>query len=131
MISPVARWHEVMQHKSPERLAELLADDCVFISPVVHTPQRGKAISLAYLTAAMHVLNQEFEYVREVVDGDDAILEFTLMLDDIKVNGVDMIHFNKDGLIDEFKVMVRPLQAVNAVHRKMGEMLEQMKREAG
>ena len=120
------RWHQMMEQGSSEGLMELLHEDCVFWSPVVHTPQRGRAISYAYLAAAQQVFNQDFHYVREVVQGDHAILEFECVMDDVKINGVDMITVQGDQIID-FKVMVRPLKAVNAVWKQMGEMLEQLK----
>lgn len=121
----IAAWHDYMHGGSePEKLSAMLADDAVFHSPVVHTPQEGKAKVFAYLHAASHVLgNDSFHYVREIVDGDTAVLEFTLVLDGIAVNGVDMIRWNADGQIEDFKVMVRPLKAINKVWEKMGEML--------
>ncbi len=118
------RWHHVVQHRDAAALDTLLADDAVFHSPIVHTPQAGRAIVARYLTAAMHVLvNDSFRYVREVVSGNDAMLEFVSEVDGIVVNGVDMIRFNHDGKIADFKVMVRPLKAVNLVHQKMAAML--------
>ena len=121
----IAAWHDYMHGGSdPEKLSAMLADDAVFHSPVVHTPQEGKAKVFAYLHAAAHVLgNDSFHYVREIVDGDTAVLEFALVLDGIQVNGVDMVRWNADGKIEDFKVMVRPLKAINKVWEKMGEML--------
>jgi predicted SnoaL-like aldol condensation-catalyzing enzyme len=121
----IAAWHDYMHGGSdPEKLKAMLADDAVFHSPVVHTPQEGKAKVFAYLHAASHVLgNDSFHYVREIVDGDTAVLEFALVLDGIQVNGVDMIRWNAEGKIEDFKVMVRPLKAINKVWEKMGEML--------
>jgi hypothetical protein len=97
----------------------------VFHSPVVHTPQRGKAITLRYLTGAMPVLNPSaFHYELEIVGAHAAALEFATEIDGIQVNGVDLIRWNDAGRIVEFKVMVRPLKAVNIVHQKMAEMLQ-------
>ncbi|MBK6589296.1 MAG: nuclear transport factor 2 family protein [Acidobacteria bacterium] len=105
-------------------LGSILADDAVFHSPIVHTPQVGKARVQPYLTAAFHVfLNPTFKYVREIVSESDAVLEFVVEIDGIQVNGVDMLNFDEAGLISEFKVMIRPLKAVNIIHEKMGEML--------
>ncbi|MEH6757104.1 MAG: nuclear transport factor 2 family protein [Parasphingorhabdus sp.] len=126
----VKAWHARMIDKSPAALSAQLADDAVFHSPVVHTPQAGKPIVMAYLTAADSVLgNDSFRYVREIVDDEAnmAMLEFELELDDIKVNGVDIITWNDDGLIQDFKVMVRPLKAINKVWEEMGKMLEKVK----
>ena len=124
----VGRWHAFVKAGDPAGLDDLLADEVVFHSPVVHTPQRGKDITSVYLTAAMRVLgNDEFRYVREVVGEHDAMLEFTTILDGIHINGVDMFHWNAEGRIDDFKVMIRPLKAVNMLHRLMGQMLEQFK----
>ena len=101
--------------------------DAVFHSPIVHAPQRGKAVTTLYLTAAYHVLIASgFRYVRKVVSDTDAVLEFTAEIDGIHVNGVDMIHWNAEGKIDDFKVMIRPLKAVNLLHGLMRKMLEQM-----
>lgn len=113
-----------MRAADPSGLDAILADDVVFHSPVVHTPQRGKAVTAGYLAAAMRVLgNPSFRYVREVVGERDAVLEFEVELDGVRVNGVDMIRWGEDGRITDFKVMVRPLKAVAAVHQKMAEAL--------
>lgn len=124
---PIRKWHAVVEARDTSGLDSLLADDVVFHSPVVHTPQRGKDVTMLYLGAALHVLgSNDFRYVREVCGERDAILEFTASVDGIHVNGVDMIHWNADGRIDDFKVMIRPLKAVNLLHRLMGMMLEQL-----
>jgi hypothetical protein len=123
----IERWHAILASRELAELDDLIADDAVFHSPVVHSPQRGKEITVFYLTAAFHVLlDAQFRYVREVVGTHDAVLEFTAEIDGIHVNGVDMIHWNDAGRIDDFKVMVRPLKAVNMLHRQMGTMLEQL-----
>jgi len=122
---PVHRWHDFLESGDLARLDVLLADDVVFHSPIVHTPQRGKALATMYLTGAYQVLRPAaFEYVREVVSGDDAILEFVAEIDGTRINGVDMIHWNRAGEIDDFKVMIRPLKAVNLLHAQMARMLE-------
>lgn len=118
------RWHAMVNDREFSGLSSLLADDVVFYSPVVHTPQMGKAATLPYLQAAFHVfLNDSFQYVREVVGVTDAVLEFTVDLGGITVNGVDMIKWNADEKICEFKVMLRPLKAVNLIHEMMGDRL--------
>lgn len=123
----IAGWHEMMKSGDSSLLDDLLADDVVFYSPVVHSPQEGKAITKLYLSAASNVLGSgNFEYVREVEDGLNVILEFRDEIEGIAINGVDMIRFNEDGQIVDFKVMVRPLKAIQKVHQKMGEMLQQM-----
>lgn len=123
----VSKWHAMLEAQEIARLDDLLADDVVFHSPVVHTPQRGKAITTLYLTAAYQVLlGSGFRYVREVEGDFDAILEFVAEIDGIHVNGVDMMHWNAEGKIDDFKVMVRPLKAVNLLHGLMARMLEQL-----
>lgn len=125
----LAKWHAYMEHGSdPALLSDLLADDAVFHSPVVHTPQVGKPIVMAYLVAASHTLgNDSFHYVRELVDGDEMMLEFVTVMDGITVNGVDIIRFNKDGKISDFKVMVRPLKAINKVWEMMAAQLQAAK----
>ncbi len=121
----VESWHKLVQSGDIAKLDDVLADEVVFYSPVVHTPQRGKDITKAYLSAAFHVLgNESFHYVREVVDGQEAVLEFVVEIEGIIVNGVDMIRWNDQGKIVDFKVMLRPLKAINLIHQKMGEMLQ-------
>ena len=123
-INALALWHQILQQQNPAHLDTLLADNAVFHSPVVHTPQVGKVLTTLYLSAAFKVLyNDSFHYVREVVGSSDAVLEFEVEIDDIKVNGVDMMKWNEAGQIVDFKVMLRPLKAVNLIHQKMGEML--------
>ena len=120
-------WHEMLDKRDPSRLSEILAEDAVMISPVVHTPQRGKKITNLYLSGAFHVLtNDTFKYVSENFNDNSAVLEFTTTVDGIEINGVDMLTFNEEGLITEFKVMVRPLKAVNKLHQKMGEILQKL-----
>jgi hypothetical protein len=129
MHPTLQRWHAVVKSRDAKELAALLADDVVFHSPVVHTPQRGKAITHLYLMGAMHVLNSEhFRYEREIEGEHDALLEFSTEIDGVQVNGIDLIQWNEAGQIVDFKVMVRPLKAVNAVHQKMGEMLDRLKK---
>jgi len=124
----IAHWHRLLAARDAAGLAELLADDAVFHSPVVHLPQRGKALTQLYLAGAMQVLGGPgFRYLREVVGESDAMLEFEVEIDGILVNGVDLIHWNEAGRIDDFKVMIRPLKAINLVHQKMGELLQEMK----
>jgi hypothetical protein len=130
-----AIWHTVAMSRDVDAISAVLHDDCIFESPVVHTPQLGKAITAKYLAAAGYTLGGEaFEYVGEWQSSkpgeNSAILEFRTTIDGIAVNGIDMITCDDDGLITHFKVMVRPLKAVNMLHAKMGEMLTQMGRSA-
>ncbi len=146
MIEDVVRqWHEYMRGALPGGLDELLADDVVFYSPVVYTPQEGKAITKLYLEAAAVALpgdkrdgpddakagdagapSGRFRYTKQVMSGDTAVLEFETTVDGKYVNGVDIIRCDERGRIVEFRVMIRPLQAVNAVHAQMRAMLESM-----
>lgn len=117
-------WHEIVASKDTARLGEIIADDCVFYSPVVHTPQVGKPRTLMYLTSAMSVFNETFRYDKEVVTKDHAVLEFTCTVDGIEINGVDIMTFAPDGRICEFKVMVRPFKGMQMLHAHMAKMLE-------
>ena len=119
-------WHEMLHKRDLARIDEVLAHECVFLSPIVHTPQRGRELTRMYLTAALKVFNESFQYTKEVVSAQHAVLEFTCEVDGIVVNGVDIMTFDDAGKIIEFKVMVRPLKAVNLLHAKMRAMLEQM-----
>ena len=121
---PIATWHHLVQAGDPSGLDRLLADDAVFVSPIVHAPQHGKTLAKAYLSAAFKVFfNPSFRYVREILGPTDAMLEFETEVDGILVNGVDIIKWNDAGQIIEFKVMIRPLKAVNLIHERMGAML--------
>lgn len=129
---PIATWHELVRTRNAAGLDALLADEAVFLSPVVHTPQRGKALCKGYLAAALQVFgNESFRYVREIVGTTDAMLEFECELDGVLVNGVDIIKWNDAGQIVEFKVMLRPLKAVNVIHERMAAMLAARKSSVG
>jgi hypothetical protein len=125
-VDAIDQWHQMMATGRYDGLRELLSGDCGFWSPVVHTPQRGRDLTLMYLTAAGQVFDTDFRYVREVRSGDTAVLEFECSVDDIQVNGIDMIQMENNQIID-FKVMIRPLKAVNKIHEKMMAMLAQAK----
>lgn len=121
---PLETWHRLVRTQDPSGLSALLAEDAVFYSPVVHTPQRGKKLVAAYLNAAFHVFfNPSFRYVREIVGASDAVLEFETEIDGVLVNGVDLIKWDDAGRIIEFKVMLRPLKAINLIHERMAAML--------
>src|SRR6476646_7804661 len=142
-IEPVIeKWHAHMRGELPGGLDELLDDDVVFYSPIVYTPQVGKAITTLYLQAAGQTLpgdtsastpetgggaSSGFRYTKTVLAGDTAVLEFETTVQGKYVNGVDIIRCNDEGRIVEFRVMIRPLQAVNLVHEQMAAMLERMK----
>ena len=121
----VGRWHSIFKARDVAALREWLAGDSVFHSPVVHSPQVGRDKVCAYLGAAFEVLgNASFRYVRQIVGERDALLEFQTELDGLEVNGVDLIHWNADGKVVDFKVMIRPLKAIDAVHRHMAAALQ-------
>ena len=121
----LARWHRLVADRSARDLGALLADDVVFHSPVVHAPQVGKAIATLYLGAALRVfLNPTFRYVRELAGPRDAVDLDLELQHGVAVNGVDMITWNDAGQIVAFKVMLRPLKAINLIHQKMAAMLQ-------
>jgi hypothetical protein len=122
-------WRRVLEGgNTPAELAAIIRADAVFHSPVVHTPQAGRDLVVAYLAAAGVVLNTDkFRYVREFSAGANALLEFVTELDGIHINGVDIITFDEEGMIKDFKVMVRPLKAINKVWEMMGAQLDRAK----
>ena len=141
-MSAIEQWHEVMKVGGKEgalKLDSLLHDDVIFYSPVVFTPQKGKKITMLYLSAASGVFGDQkstnnsekklskFKYVNEIIEGNSACLEFETEMNGLYVNGVDLIKWNEDNKITEFKVLIRPLQAVNHIHQMMGKMLDQLK----
>ncbi|MDA9661343.1 nuclear transport factor 2 family protein [Gammaproteobacteria bacterium] len=140
-MNAIEKWHDIMKGDSseaPNKLDDLLHDDVVFYSPVVYTPQRGKEITKLYLSAASGVFSTEkkgkeekkeskFKYIKEVVHGNHACLEFETEMNGVYVNGIDLITWDENDKIIEFKVLVRPLQAVNTLHQQMGQMLDKLK----
>jgi hypothetical protein len=123
--SALRRWHQLVKDRNPAGLDSLLAEEVVFYSPVVHTPQRGKPVTVRYLTAAFQVFfDKSFRYVREMRDDRGAVLEFQVEIDGISVNGVDMLTWDGNDKIVEFKVMIRPLKAINLIHQRMAAMLQ-------
>lgn len=125
MAAALDSWHEIIRNGDASALDTLIADDAVFHSPVVHTPQVGKAIVVKYLTAAANVLlDESFKYLREIVDERQAMLEFQVTLDDIVINGVDYIRWNDNNQIIEFKVWVRPLKGMQKLHQAMAKQLQ-------
>jgi hypothetical protein len=122
------RWHGFLKSRDPAALWDLLHPDVVFESPVVHTPQRGRDIAFKYLIGATKVLaGPTFAYVGEWTSDAGAVLEFTNQVEGITINGVDIITFDAGGRITHFKVMVRPLKAINLLHRLMGEQLARLR----
>lgn len=118
------KWHQFVKSEgsNTEVLAAIIADDCIFRSPVVWTPQLGKAITLRYLTAASHVL-KDFKYTRELAGGNSIGLQFEARVGEVTVIGIDLIAFNEAGLIKDFEVMVRPAKAAAALAEAMKEEL--------
>jgi hypothetical protein len=134
----IENWHRCIAGKLPGGLDELLAEDVVFHSPIVFTPQKGRDVAKLYLTAAGGTFGVDlskgggkgkstFHYTKEVMSGNHAVLEFEVEVGGKYVNGVDIITCNAEGKITEFRVMIRPLQAVNMMHQQMMAMLEKMK----
>ena len=126
MTQPVAiaRWHEIARRRDVAGLDALLADDVVFLSPVVRTPQLGKALTKGYLGAALDaLLNETFHYVGEWIGPDSAVLEFVATIDGVEVNGADFIAWNGADQIVSFKVMIRPLKAIELVRQRMATQL--------
>ena len=120
----IERWKAIAKARDAAGLDQLLADDVVFMSPIVHTPQRGKAITQKYLAAALAVLGgASFRYGEEWIGATSAVLEFFTVIDGVEINGADFIGWNAAGQIESFKVMVRPLKAIQAIHQAMGARL--------
>ena len=125
--SYLEKWHQGLKSMNSNFLDEILDDSCVFTSPIVFKPIEGKEMSKLYLMGAGQTFDMDkFKYVRELVDGLDTVLEFETYIDDISVNGVDIIRWNEEGKIIDFKVMIRPLQAIGALQKKMSEALDSL-----
>lgn len=134
-------WHRQLQGELPGGLDAILHEDCVFLSPIVYTPQVGRELTKMYLAAAGGTFGGDpekvtldsadgdggnFHYVKKILQGNQAMLEFEATVDGKYLNGVDIITCDADGLITEFKVMIRPLQAINAMHVQMKAMIERL-----
>ena len=127
-MNPIGKWHDVVKKRDFKLLKEILSEDVVFHSPVVHTPQIGKEITFTYLKAAAEVFyNSNFSYVTEIIKDNYACLEFKLELEGIHINGLDLITWNENNQIIEFKVFIRPLKGVQTMHALMGSMLDKIK----
>jgi hypothetical protein len=121
------KWHSLSKARDVGGLGSILAEDAVFHSPVVHTPQVGKELTEKYLAAAFLTLfNDSFKYVREIVGEGEAMLEFVVELDGIHVNGVDIITWNENNQITDFKVMVRPFKAIDVIRERMVQGLKSL-----
>lgn len=128
MSAAIEHWHKILKSGDPNGLDDLIADECMFWSPAIHKPQEGKAMTKFYLSGAFHVLvPNNFHYVREVIGEQDAVLEFKAEIDGITINGVDMITWNEDNKITDFKVMIRPYSGLEKLKEKMAELLAKMK----
>jgi hypothetical protein len=137
----IENWHRNMRGELPGGLESMIADDCVFYSPIVFSPQKGKELTLLYLNAAGATFSgggdgqgsaedsaeSGFRYSKEVMSGNHAVLEFETEVQGKYINGIDMITCDGEGKIIEFKVMIRPLQAINLMHQQMAAMLEKLK----
>lgn len=121
--SAVQTWHEVVRTRDRDLLQSLLTDDVVFRSPVVHTPQAGRELTTAYLEAAMTVLGPNLQYHRQWYGIDSAVLEFTTVVDDIEVHGVDILTWGDDDRLVDFTVIVRPHKAHTVLIERMGAEL--------
>tara|TARA_B110000967_G_C18434672_1_gene340207 strand:+ start:90 stop:482 length:393 start_codon:yes stop_codon:yes gene_type:complete len=125
MENPINKWHEVVDKQDHKLLKSILAENVTFYSPVVFTPQKGRDLTLLYLMAAAQVFNNKsFSYTKEIINENHAALEFKLSIDGIEINGIDLITWNEEGMIIEFKVFIRPLQGVSVIHKMMQQMLE-------
>ena len=124
MHTLIQQWHELLRSGDPSKLPELLSDSVVFHSPVLHAPQIGRDLTEMYLLAALQGLyNDSFHYVRKVVGDNDAALEFVVEHDGIVINGVDLIRWDEQQKITDFKVMIRPYRAIDKVREIMLEAL--------
>lgn len=123
---PLARWHAIAESRDPAGLADLLDDDVTFRSPAVHTPQKGKDLTTAYLAAAIVVLGPTLTYVREWYDDSSAVLEFRAELDGLTVHGIDMLTWGEDGRLTDFTVMVRPFKGLQKLIELMAAELARL-----
>ncbi|WP_330235201.1 nuclear transport factor 2 family protein [Streptomyces sp. NBC_00566] len=120
-----------VENRDAAAIEALLAEDVVFTSPVAFKPYGGKAITAAILRGVLRVF-EDFRYVREIADpgGRDHAFVFTATVDGREIQGCDFLHFDEEGRIDDFTVMVRPLSAAQALSAAMGAQFDRISREA-
>src|ERR1700744_709292 len=130
-VSATHPFRKAVEERDESAIAAMLADDVVFTSPVAFKPYVGKPITAAILRGVLRIF-EDFHYVREIADpnGRDHALVFETTVSGKKVNGCDFLHFNGDGLIDEFMVMVRPLSGATALSEAMGAQFDRIQQEA-
>ena len=121
---PIARWHDIVRAEDPDLLDDWLDEQAVFRSPAVHTPQEGRALTKAYLSAAIVVLGPGLVYHHEWRRDGSAVLEFTTTIDGVEVHGIDMIEWNDELLVTRFTVMVRPVKGLHTLMEHMGAELQ-------
>jgi len=140
----IEKWHKYLKGQLPGGLDEILDENVTFYSPVVYTPQEGREITKLYLSAAAGSLGGDpdedaassaaddgagpgsFRYTKQIAAGNQAVLEFESKIDGKYINGVDIIECNDEGKVIEFRVMIRPVQSVNMIHKQMASMLKKM-----
>jgi len=122
MSDRLDKWNALLAEKDFDGLKTLLADDVEFHSPFIHSPKHGPEI-LAVILQSIIEITENFTYHRQFVDGDDMALEFAADIGDLKLKGIDLIHWNENGQIDHFEVLIRPANALMAVGQKMTERL--------
>ena len=120
----LAKWHRFVSEKGKDMqaLAEALADDILFRSPVLWKPKEGKATAMLYLSSAVRVL-EDFTYQRQFVGDNAVVLEFSASVGSLSLKGVDIIQFNAAGQIVDFEVMVRPANGLQALGAAMAQQL--------
>ncbi|MDN5895515.1 MAG: nuclear transport factor 2 family protein [Nocardioides sp.] len=126
----LARWHEIVESRDPSGLREMIAEDAVFRSPAVHSPQEGRDLVTAYLAGAVAVLGQDLTYDDEWIREHEAILEFHTRVDGLDVSGIDRITWDDAGKIIAFTVFIRPVKALHAIIERMGEELTRISEES-
>jgi SnoaL-like domain len=127
-------FRKAIEERDEAAIQAMLADTVVFTSPVAFKPYVGKPITAAILRGVLRIF-EDFRYVREIADsnGRDHALVFETRISGVdgkQINGCDFLHFNDDGLIDEFMVMVRPLSGATALSEAMGAQFDRIQQEA-
>ena len=126
----MSEFRDAVEARDSERLEALLADDVVFRSPAVHPPYEGRTATSVVLRAVMRVF-EDFRYTRTLENGADHVLVFEARVGDRQIEGADFLHVDEHGLIDDFRVMIRPLSGLTAVVEAMAAAIPEVMRELG
>jgi len=120
MTDLTQRWRDLFAMENMPPVRDMLAEDIQMHSPAMHQVQRGPDLIADYITAAHEIFTRwDLDYVRAFQNGNEICMEFEGEIEGVTLNGVDIIRWNADDKIDDFKIMIRPASGL----KKLGEVM--------